>query len=365
MSDIKKVSFSNLESLYNSRIKPIVKTLPEISHVADKIIWQAYPPEGHGDAQGALAYVTTADDNGNGQIDSLRFNVNNIMQDLRGKNVDVNNLSDSDLRYLVETITHTIGHEEGHRRGYNPEEKTMPGEQEADAYGDRALETLRSRNIDIAASKTISLQKEFIKLANRYDQGNESKQADALDEAVKYLNNNNSTKDLVRLANNLDRLNLTKEADLIDNILKKAFFGLSPMAFFVGCQGKGGLKHKHFAWAATSDGNFISTWEDADQKTYEMTADNGKKFFVVEIHNLDSMSEDSYFQNTKNVYSYDQIQDGKVYDDLENFENGDYSFLKEEDKYDGTPSPFTLYFELFEGGLTGGKMQTFPKTSPQ
>jgi len=222
MSDIKKVSFSNLESLYNSRIKPIAKTLPEISHVADKIIWQAYPPEGHGDAQGALAYVTTADDNGNGQIDSLRFNVNNIMQDLRGKNIDINNLSDSDLRYLVETITHTIGHEEGHRRGYNPEENTMPGEDEADRYADQVVKTLENQKLDITASKTISLQKEFIKLANSYDQGNKNKEADALDEAVKYLNNNNSTKDLVRLANNLDRLNLTKEADLIDRILKEA-----------------------------------------------------------------------------------------------------------------------------------------------
>lgn len=352
---------SDIKSLFETKLKSKMQNVPGLSLIfanVNNLVWQEAPPPDASDAQNALAYVTNADDNGDGKIDTIYFNMGNIRRALQQNGMNPSNPTDQDMDYLLGVVGEILAHEYGHIQDYKPgQENPFPGgEQAADQYAHTVMEQMKN---------VAGLQKEFIKLANRYDQGNESKQADALDEAVKYLNNNNSTKDLVRLANNLDRLSLTKEADLIDNILKKAFFGLSPMAFFVGCQGKGGLKHKHFAWAATSDGNFISTWEDADQKTYEMTADNGKKFFVVEIHNLDSMSEDSYFQNIKNVYSYDQIQDGTVYDDLENFENGDYSFLKEEDKYDGTPSPFTLYFELVEGGLTGGKMQTFPKTSPQ
>lgn len=209
---------SDIKSLFETKLRSKMQNVPGLSLIfanVNNLVWQEAPPPDASDAQNALAYVTNADDNGDGKIDTIYFNMGNIRRALQQNGMNPSNPTDQDMDYLLGVVGEILAHEYGHIQDYKPgQENPFPGgEQAADQYAHTVMEQMKN---------VASLQKEFIKLANNYDQGNKSKEADALDEAVKYLNNNNSIKDLVRLANNLDRLNLTKEADLVDNILKKA-----------------------------------------------------------------------------------------------------------------------------------------------
>ena len=173
-------------------------------------------------------------------------------------------------------------------------------------------------------------------------------------------------KELVALSNYLDKRGLTKEADQLDRIIRKEAFLLG-LIFGLGCQGKGGLNYNHFLWSIDPDSaSFISTAEQnmISNKTVmytivdsgdETNPNNGVKIIGMEVtvRGLSDFLTSGSSVCHEDGVTYDYIQEGIVYEDLENFEKGrgDLPQVFMQNIYSGSPNEITLIFSTINNGI--------------
>lgn len=163
----------------------------------DKIIFDSSAPSGKGDA---IGYVTTADADNNGKLDSLHIVIPNMQKHLQGvtsadlQGEDLNRLSEI-LKPFIEVIAHEVGHLQDYKKD---SDNAFPG-------GESVAESAASQaknQISVKASKPINNTNRNVSTGRNY-MGN------------KILSS------LVTLANRLDDTGKHKLADEVTSALEK------------------------------------------------------------------------------------------------------------------------------------------------